>query len=402
MRKLHMSSAMLACTRSLLAEDAGRRSKISKSKRSILMRSASKCFLFAVVAGVLLGATAGRLSAQCSCQPTPFFDPETSMTLNACMINPPSPVIGTINAAPCNIGVYFNNPGKNLQVGDKKQPQTDISGATHYGVLVDGSANNIAVDVTNTAVHDIGDPTKPNSDQGIGISYRAFQLGGMTGTAGGTVSNCNVYNYEKGGIEANGQGVNVTARNTTVTGGNGIFGTGPDTFQAQNGIQVGFGASGTVTGNTVINNVHTPDAFFAATGVLVAGGPTYNGTAQCPGSSSTNPCPYTTGTMVLKNTLNNNDVGAYLYNPLDDNLDAPTTMTNNKVINNSMSTSSCSNAYVVGASVIGNNDKVINNNMSGYIIPRDPNTGLGCFPVDPSPTPGNNGTSTKVHASPHK
>jgi hypothetical protein len=371
------------------------------------MRSASKWCLFAIVAGVLWGATMQPSSAQTPCIPTPgctctgFLDPETNSYLNALLINPTTPVTGivgppTVGPTSCNIDVYFNT-GQGA-VGDRKgRLSTTISGATHYGVLVDGGVNDIAVDVFNTTVHDIGDSTKPNSDQGIGISYRAFQFS-ASGSAGGTVANCNVYNYQKGGIEANGQGVNTTARNNTVTG------SGPDPFLAQNGIQIGFGANGTVTNNSVSNNsVHNPDdSSFAATGVLVTGGPFWNNTAACPGSSSTNQCPYTTGTMVLKNTLTDNDVGAYLYNPLSDGVSAPNTMTNDKVVNNTISTSACSNAYVVGASVIGNNDKVINNNMTGYTGIRDPNTGLGCFPVDPSPTPGNHGTSTKVHVSPHK
>jgi len=422
MNKLHFSLAKLACTRSMRVEDARRGSKIpTREGRKVMKNNTAKWFLLVVTSGLLLGAAARSSFAQtctpvppdCTCPTQAFVDPEPNTSLNAFLINPATEVTGTIVATndgtvtgiPCNIAVLFNN-GQG-QVGDKKSAQVNISLATHYGVLIDGSVNNVAVDVANTTVHDIGEPgyqtTKGTTcgvtgcQQGIGISYRAFQLGGMTGTAGGTVSNVTVYNYEKGGIEANGQGVNTTVRDSTVTG------TGPVASPAQNGIQIGFGASASVTGNGVsANSYHNPDdSTTAATGVLVAGGPTYNNTPQCPGSSSASPCPYTTGTMVLKNTLTNNDVGAYLFNALDNNLDAPSDMTNNKVTNNTMSASCSLNVYVVGASVIGNNDKVVNNNMTGYTGSKDSNTGLGCFPVDPSPTPGNPGTSTKVHASPH-
>jgi len=391
MKKLHISFAMPACSRSLRVEDVSRGSKIPKLERTRVMKSSTKWFLLVVISGLLLGA-AQPSSAQsptpcvpapgCTC--TTFVDPDTNATLNALVVNPAAEVTTNLDAsvAGCNIVVYFNN-GQG-QVGDKKMPQTVLSGATHYGVLIDGSVNNVAVDITNTAVHNIKSATNPNSDQGVGISYRAFQLGGMTGTAGGTVSNCNVYDYQKGGIEANGQGVNVTIRDSTLTG------SGPDIFLAQNGIQVGFGANGTVTGNNVSKNSFNPDTNFAATGVLVAGGPSYNGSTQCPGSSSTNPCPYTTGAMVLKNTLTDNDVGAYLYNPLDNNFTPPPSMTNNKVTNNTMSITTCSNAYMTGATDIGNNDKVINNVMTGYNT-SNPN----CFPVD------NGGTNTHVAASPH-
>ena len=422
MNKLRFSLVTRACTRSMRAEDAPRGSKIPTLEgRKVMKNNTAKWFLLVVISGLLLGAAVPSFAQictpvppDCTCPTQPFVDPETSTSLNAFLINPTAEVTGTLYATndgtatgvPCNIGVLFNN-GQG-QVGDKKMAQTNISLATHYGVLVDGSVNNVAVDVTNTSVHDIGEPgyqaTKgiactamSGCQQGIGVSYRAFQTGGMTGTAGGTVSNVTVYNYEKGGVEANGQGVNTTIRDSTVTG------SGPVTNPAQNGIQVGFGASGSVTGNSAsANSYHNPnDSTTAATGVLVAGGPTYNGSPQCPGSSATSPCPYTTGAMVLKNTLTNNDVGAYLFNPLDNNLDAPLDMTNNKITNNTMSASCSMNTYVVGASVIGNNDKVVNNNMTGYTGTKDPNTGLGCFPVDPSPTPGNPGTRTKVSASPH-
>ena len=417
MKELLISLGMLACPRSMPVEDARRGSKIPTLERRRVMKSFAKWFLLVVLSILLSGAAPQPSSAQSPtpCPPIPppgctctgFVDPETNQTLHAFIINPVGEVTGLVTVPGCNIGVYFNT-GQG-QVGDKKLPQTDISGATHYGVLVDGSVDNVAVDVTNTKVHDIGEPgfqatlgtactAMSGCQQGLGISYRAFQLGGMTGTAGGTVSNVTVSRYEKGGIEANGQGVNVTIRDNMVTG------SGAVTNPAQNGIQIGFGANASATGNAVsLNMYHNPDdSSVTATGVLVAGGPFYNNTAACPGSSSTNPCPYTTGAKVLKNTLTDNDVGAYLFNPLDNLLDAPTDMTNNKVTNNTMSASCSSNAYVVGASVIGNNDKVINNNMTGYNGSKDPNTGLGCFPVDPSPTPGNHGTSTKVHASPHK
>jgi hypothetical protein len=354
------------------------------------MKIVAKWFLLATVWALVLGTTqTSSAQSPTPCVPTPgctctsFVDPDTNATLNALVVNPVTEVTTNLDASVngCNIVVYFNT-GQG-QVGDKKTPQTVLSGATHYGVLIDGSVNNVAVDVTNTAIHNIKSATNPNSDQGVGISYRAFQTGGMTGTAGGTVSNTVVDTYQKGGIEANGQGVNVTILNNTVTG------SGSDIFLAQNGIQIGFGASATATGNSVSKNSFSNDANFAATGVLVVGGPFYNGTTQCPGSSPTNPCPFTTGTMVLKNTLTDNDVGAYLNNPASDGVSPPSTQTNNKVTNNTMSITTCSNVYMTGATDVGFNDKVINNAMTGY------NTPGTCFPVD------NGGTKTHVAASPH-
>ena len=73
--------------------------------------------------------------------------------------------------------------------------------------------------------------------------------------------------YQKNGITVNG---NV---NGTVTG-NIVTGDGPITYIAQNGIQVGFGATALIRGNTVSGNYYTPTdtvacglLFFEATGV---------------------------------------------------------------------------------------------------------------------------------------
>jgi nitrous oxidase accessory protein NosD len=77
-----------------------------------------------------------------------------------------------------------------------------------------------------------------------------------------------VDDYQKNGITANETGSNVTIRSNFVSG------IGPTTGAAQNGIQVGFGATGTVDSNTVENNVWSPcvsvaDCTATGTGILI-------------------------------------------------------------------------------------------------------------------------------------
>ena len=60
-----------------------------------------------------------------------------------------------------------------------------------------------------------------------------------------------VSDYQKNGITANGP-VNATITGNTVTG------DGPINYIAQNGIQVGYGASAHVQRNTVYGNFYTP------------------------------------------------------------------------------------------------------------------------------------------------
>jgi hypothetical protein len=66
-----------------------------------------------------------------------------------------------------------------------------------------------------------------------------------------TISNCFIHDYQKGGIVLNGAMTVGTANYNVVTG------LDPVLFIAQNGIQFGFGASGTASHNTVTGNVWT-------------------------------------------------------------------------------------------------------------------------------------------------
>ena len=64
-----------------------------------------------------------------------------------------------------------------------------------------------------------------------------------------TIGNSSIHAYQKNGITANELGTQVKVRYNVVTG------LGTTNGAAQNGIQIGFGAQGTVNQNTVTNNV---------------------------------------------------------------------------------------------------------------------------------------------------
>ena len=87
-----------------------------------------------------------------------------------------------------------------------------------------------------------------------------------------TATNMNISDYQKNGMALNGDGLTVDVEDNVVTG------AGPTPLTAQNGIQVAFGATGTVSGNDVSGNdysnplcspVVTGSCPAAATGVLV-------------------------------------------------------------------------------------------------------------------------------------
>jgi hypothetical protein len=98
---------------------------------------------------------------------------------------------------------------------------------------------------------------------GLGI----FVQSGNSGTSKVTVSNSSVHDYQKNGITGNETGTTLTVTN------NDVAGQGSTTGAAENGIQIGFGAAGTVTGNLVIDDVWAPDTISdpgdAAAGILI-------------------------------------------------------------------------------------------------------------------------------------
>lgn len=77
----------------------------------------------------------------------------------------------------------------------------------------------------------------------------------------------NVANFQKNGITGNASGTDVTISSNVVVG------QGPWNGAAQNSVQIAFGATGTVTSNTVGSDVWAPDVFGdtgdAAAGILV-------------------------------------------------------------------------------------------------------------------------------------
>jgi hypothetical protein len=67
--------------------------------------------------------------------------------------------------------------------------------------------------------------------------------------------------YQKNGVVVSGTKAAVTVKNNHVTG------NGPVNYIAQNGIQISFGATASVTGNTVSGHFYTP-ATVTACGLL--------------------------------------------------------------------------------------------------------------------------------------
>jgi hypothetical protein len=153
--------------------------------------------------------------------------------------------------------------------GNPVAAQIFVQGATAVTIArltVDGSANglsscatnlegiyfqNSSGSVMNNAVRNqILDPADLGCEGGLAINVE-----GNTGTSAVTVSNNSVHNYQKNGITADGLGSG-TGPTVSVTG-NTVIGIGPNPSIAQNGIQIGFGATGSVQNNRVADDIYT-------------------------------------------------------------------------------------------------------------------------------------------------
>jgi hypothetical protein len=216
-------------------------------------------------------------------------------------------------------------------------------------VIVYGDAGPVSVDVLNSSIRDIGDNPLNGNQRGVAVYYRAYLLGG---SATGKISGNTIGNYQKGGIVVNGAGSNAVVSNNIVNG------QAPVSYIAQNGIQFGFGSSGSAMKNTVTGNQYT-GSDTASGGIIVVGGPGYG---TCPDG----PCLYTTGIQIVQNIVTNNDIGVWLTN-LEADFSAALDATNVKAVNNTISNSAFTNGicYQAGVADQGNNDKIINNTISG-------------------------------------
>jgi hypothetical protein len=105
--------------------------------------------------------------------------------------------------------------------------------------------------ITDNAVRNvIMAPSLQGCQVGLAINVES-----NTGTPAVTVSHNSVRNYDKAGIVASGPGTGGGPA-VTVTG-NTVIGIGATTATAQNGIQIGYGATGSVTFNDVADDLYT-------------------------------------------------------------------------------------------------------------------------------------------------
>jgi hypothetical protein len=153
------------------------------------------------------------------------------------------PIVAIVRVAPGAIGTDISGIKIN---GAAIQSSVNGCGTDLAGLLwqatsghsASGDANTL--DVVNTT------PTNAGCGSGLGIDVED----GTGGTASVTLHQNAVSGYGKNGITCGGIGVTCAVSDNTIT-------SAPTAAVAQNGVQIGFGAHGSVTGNFINSNVWT-------------------------------------------------------------------------------------------------------------------------------------------------
>jgi hypothetical protein len=241
-------------------------------------------------------------------------------------------------------GGVIENGGASANVANVKLTTSALSNVCDAGddrlrgVYFNGASGKIT-DVTVLSLNQ----GASGCQEGNAIEVR--NLGASQSTVSVDIRRNVVSDYQKTGIVANG---NVKAH----IAGNTVDGGGPVGYIARNGIQIGYGARAHVQDNLVQGNSYT-GASAVSGGILVVGGPGYDG-------------DFCVGVDIVGNRLSGNDVGVFV-SQYEADFTPPAKATNVKVVNNVIGHDAVTNGYVyqAGVSDVGNNDKIINNKISG-------------------------------------
>ncbi len=140
----------------------------------------------------------------------------------------------------------------------------DTTGVTIRNVIIDGTTNgigecapdligvfyrNASGELSHVAVRDVKLNSALNGCQS-GSAILVQSANGVNSVV--AIEESSIHDYQKNGITANEVGTQVTIEGNVVTG------LGPTTGATQNGIQIGFGAAGSVRHNTVANHIWSP------------------------------------------------------------------------------------------------------------------------------------------------
>jgi Right handed beta helix region len=202
-----------------------------------------------------------------------------------------------------------------------------IQGCSPYlvGVLfqnASGSLSDMAV------VNQILGPGLTGCQGGLAILVQS----GGGGTSKVDVADSVVQNFAKNGITGSETGTKLTIERTS------IIGIGLTTMVAQNGVEFGFGATGSITDSTVADFAYSDVLASSAVGILLVGSP---------------------GVTVKNNVVANTETGVYTFSEGADGSASGATITNNEISATHTwdGIALCSNSNTVTGNTINGSDE---------------------------------------------
>jgi hypothetical protein len=292
-------------------------------------------------------------------------------TADSVVITPPSPMIANTDD--------FTNPIA-AQLWVDAATGVTIANLTvdgnNNGLPAGGPANLVGVYYRNASgtasyVNAINQNQGPYTSSSLGFGILVASGGGGSSTV--TVKNSYVANYSKNGIVARYAGTTATF---TI---NRVFGQGPLAGDAENGIEFAYGATGTATFNTVMNNWYLPRGTSAGSGIIVYDSKNVTSNNNVIGNNQYG-ITYTSATSggADNGTINSNNVYATQW------LDGIDVCSNNNTVKSNTVIGSDESAIHLDASCgsTGNGNTVASNVMSAACagILQDPGTsGNGVF-----------------------
>jgi len=317
--------------------------------------------------------------------------PAGGMTANASFLSTGAPI-----AAQVAVSGAMDVDISNLTVDGSNNGISGCSTPAFFGILYQNSAGRVdSVVVRNQALAGANSACS----NGLGVYVES----GNGGTSEVTVRNSSVHGYQKNGVTASYAGTSVHVRNNT------IVGLGP-AAQAQNGIQISYGAAGDVVGNHVVDSISL--SAYTALGILVYASSDVRVARNTVGSTQTGIGFYSDATLgdADHGEIEGNTVfGTQLYDGIE------VCSNNDSVTGNELTSNAESGVHLDGScGSTGNNNLVVENTVddscagvlegsgtSGNTVKRNWifNTTNLVLNADVCPTSGSVPTSTRAAAA---
>jgi len=242
--------------------------------RNLVQFGSIQAAINAVPAGTTVQICPGTYNEQLSISKNVTLTGVVSGAADAVIILPPSGGLAQ-NATslatgnPITAHVWVLGPAtvnmNNIIVDSVGNGQSGCGDPTLVGILYQNASG--VLDHVVTRNQWIGASESDTGSNGCQTGLGIFVQSGNGGTSKVNVVASSVHDYQKNGITGNEVGTTLTVTNTDVVG------QGATSGAAENGVQIGFGAAGTVSGSLVIDDVWAPDTITdpedAAAGILL-------------------------------------------------------------------------------------------------------------------------------------